>query len=194
MGMEHGKTDPRVFRKIRDGVVALMVVVRVDDTAEAGTEDESPKLHEALDEDFTTNDLGEVSLLTGCVFARGVEEGYFTITQTAFIDTLGRRFDVTTTSDFPAVIGANSRVKEGRGAGMAVGLSGSCRLPGVWLVTMTRPDIANAVRAVARHSHNPTERHWKAVLKIVQSLLGNKHLGLTVERGSGLNMTSWTDS
>ena len=30
----------------------------------------------------------------------------------------------------------------------------------MWLSTITRPtDISNAVRAVARHSHNPTDRH-----------------------------------
>ncbi|CAM9846565.1 unnamed protein product [Hapterophycus canaliculatus] len=33
-------TDPCVFRKVRDRVVILMVVVHVDDMAEAGTEDE----------------------------------------------------------------------------------------------------------------------------------------------------------
>ena len=64
----------------------------------------------------------------------------------------------------------------------------------MWLVTMTRPDIANAVRAVARHSHSPTERHWKAVLKIIEYLLDSKYLGLTFERGSGLELSLWTDS
>ena len=51
----------------------------------------------------------------------------------------------------------------------------------IWLVSMSKPDIANAVRAVARHSRNPTERHWKAVLKIIQYLLGSKELGITYE-------------
>ena len=36
----------------------------------------------------------------------------------------------------------------------------------MWLSTMTWPGISNAVRAVARYSHNPTDRHWKAVMKI----------------------------
>ena len=64
----------------------------------------------------------------------------------------------------------------------------------IWLVSMSKPDIANAVRAVARHSRNPTERHWKAVLKIIQYLLGSKELGITYERGSGLELELWTDS
>ena len=54
----------------------------------------------------------------------------------------------------------------------------------MWLSTMTRPDISNAVRAVARYSHNPTGRHWKAVMKIMAYLHGTRGLGLTFVRGA----------
>ena len=64
----------------------------------------------------------------------------------------------------------------------------------MWLVVMSRLDIANAVRAVARHSINPTERHWKAVLQIIRYLLGTKDLGITFERRSGLDLSLFTDS
>ena len=37
----------------------------------------------------------------------------------------------------------------------------------VWLANQTRPDILNAVRAVARYSHAPKFVHWKAVLHIL---------------------------
>ena len=43
---------------------------------------------------------------------------------------------------------------------------------------MTRPDIANAVRAVARQAHGPAERHWRAVRKIIAYLNKTKDLGL----------------
>ena len=63
----------------------------------------------------------------------------------------------------------------------------------MWLSIMTRADISNAVRAVARHSHNPTERHWKAVLKIMD-LHGTRFLGLTFLRGSGLDLNAYSDA
>ena len=192
-GMEQCKTDPCVFRKIRAGKVVLVVVVHVDDMAVAGTEDEVRELHGVLNEDFTTNHLGELSLFTGCVVSQDVKNGYLTMRQTAFVETLARRFDVTTTSEFPAVPGANLEARmEGESGGPWAYREAVGSL--MWLVTMTRPDIANAVRAVARHSHNPTERHWKAVSKIIQYLLGSKYLGLTFERGSGLEMSLYTDS
>ena len=63
----------------------------------------------------------------------------------------------------------------------------------MWLSTMTRPDISNAVRAVARHSHNPTDRHWKAVLKVMTYLHGTRGMGLTFVRCSGLDLTVYSD-
>ena len=56
----------------------------------------------------------------------------------------------------------------------------------MWLNVMSKPDIANAVRTVARHSHNPTTRSWKVVLIYVEYLLGTKYFDLTFELGSRL--------
>jgi len=125
--------------------------------------------------------------------SQDVENGFLTISQTSFIETLARRFGVTKTSEFPAVVGANLEARmEGESSGPWAYREAVGSL--MWLVTMTRPDIANAVRAVARHSHNPTERHWKAVLKIIEYLLGSKELGITYERGYGLDLVLFTDS
>ena len=71
------------------------------------------------------------------------------------------RFGVNASSDIPATPGVELGPREeGEPGGgwpyrEAVGSL-------MWLSTMTRPDISNAVRAVARHCHNPTESHWKA--------------------------------
>ena len=44
----------------------------------------------------------------------------------------------------------------------------------MWTATMTRPDNACAVRAVARFCENPGPPHKKAVMKILQYLLHTK--------------------
>ena len=44
----------------------------------------------------------------------------------------------------------------------------------IWTATMMRPDIACAVRAVARFCENPGPAHKKAVMKIFQYLLHTK--------------------
>ena len=51
---------------------------------------------------------------------------------------------------------------------------------------MTRPDIASAVRVAARHAHNPSARHWKAVWKINVYFKATKDLGVVFRRGESL--------
>ena len=115
------------------------------------------------------------------------------ITQKAFIESMLNRFGVNSSSDIPATPGVELGPREeGEPGGdwpyrEAVGSL-------MWLSTMTRPDISNAVRAVARHSHNPTERHWRAVLKIMEYLHGTRFLGLTFVRGSGLGLDAYSDA
>ena len=103
------------------------------------------------------------------------------------------RFNVNSSSDIPATPGVeiDPRVEgEPKGDWPYREAVGSL----MWLSTMTRPDISNAVRAVARHSHNPTDRHWEAVLKIMAYLHGTRGMGLTFVRGSGLNLTACNDA
>lgn len=62
------------------------------------------------------------------------------------------------------------------------------------LSTMTRPGTSNTVRAMARHSHNPTDRHWEEAPKNVAYLHGTRGVGLTFARGSGLDSTAYSDA
>jgi hypothetical protein len=49
----------------------------------------------------------------------------------------------------------------------------------MYLATSTRPDVANAVRDVARYLNNPGMEHWVAVKRIFRYLKGTLDLGLT---------------
>ena len=51
-----------------------------------------------------------------------------------------------------------------------------------WITNQTRPDIANAVRAIARFWHDPKEVHHKATHKIHEYLNATADLGLTFRR------------
>ncbi|CAN0511650.1 unnamed protein product, partial [Discosporangium mesarthrocarpum] len=64
----------------------------------------------------------------------------------------------------------------------------------LWLANMTRPDILNAVRALARYSHDPSEQHWTGALQILSYLYGSRTLGITYLRGSGLELYAFADS
>ena len=94
------------------------------------------------------------------------QQGSVTIKQSAMIDTLTKSFNVTAQSDIPASTVADL------GPTTADDAMVDCPFRQVvggvmWLAGMTRPDIANAARAVACYSHKPCERYWKAAVKIL---------------------------
>ena len=91
-GMEQCKADPRVFRKIVDGAVVLVLVVHVDDMAVAGPRDEVDKLLVTLNEDFTMVDLGGLTFFTGCAVMQDTKNGVTKINQKTFIETLSGAF------------------------------------------------------------------------------------------------------
>ena len=64
----------------------------------------------------------------------------------------------------------------------------------MWLSVMTRPDIANALRACARHSYNPSPRHWKALLQVAAYVNATQEMGLRFVRGSGLRLSVYADA
>ena len=64
----------------------------------------------------------------------------------------------------------------------------------LWLSTMTQPDITNAVRAVARYAHTPTERLWEAIKKKLSYRNGTKSFGITYVRGSGLGLKVYVNA
>ena len=54
----------------------------------------------------------------------------------------------------------------------------------MWLANQTRPDILNAVRAVARYSKAPKLVHWKAALHILMYIRFTSSYGITFQRGT----------
>ena len=171
----------------------MTVGVCVDDLLVGGSEEDCESLLVSLDKKFPTNDLGECTWFDGCGTERNVELGTIELSQEAYVERLMRRFDVHSTSNIPASSGADLGPKREDEPGRdwpvreAVGSL-------LWLSTMTRPDITNAVRAVARYAHKPTERLWKAITKILSYLEGMKSLGITYVRGSGLSIDVYADA
>ena len=65
----------------------------------------------------------------------------------------------------------------------------------MWMVTLTRSNIAPAVRGLARFCENSGLAHKEAVLKVMQHLLHPKEWGITYGgQGCGFNMKAYTVS
>ena len=192
-GMEQSKADPCVFRKVVDGEVTLIVCVHVDDLAVTAKGKKTfDAFYAQLKDEFPVNDMGNLSRYLGCAFERDKMEGVMKMRQTAFVNSLVDRFDIQYETQTPASVEFDlgpKRIHEKEGDWpykQAVGL--------LWISGMTRPYIASAVKAVARHAHNPAARHWKAVRKIIAYLKATKDLGVVFQRGGDLKLSLFADA
>lgn len=139
------------------------------------------------------NDVGYLSRFLGCAFERDKAKGAGKMTQTAFIDWLVERFDIWYKSQTSASVyfdlgPKRSDEKEG---GWPYKKAGGGLL---WIMGMTRPNIASAVKAVAQHAHNPPARDWKAMCKVITYHKGTKGLGDMFWRGWELKLSLYVDA
>ena len=170
----------------------MIVGVYVDDLLIGGSEEGCESLLTSLNKKFPTNNLGECTWYDGCGIERDVELGTIKLSQEACIESLMKRFDVQSISDTPASPGADlgpNHDDEPGGDWPVRETVGSL----TWLSTMIRPDITSAVRAVACYAHEPTEKLWQAIMKILSYVNGTKRLGITCVRGSGLSLNVYAD-
>ena len=142
---------------------------------------------------FSDKRLRRVTGYDGCGIERDVELGTIKLSQEAYVESLMERFDVQSISDILASPGTDLGPKhddEPGGDWPVREAIGSL----MWLSTMTRPDITNGVRAVARYAHEPTERLWQAIMKILSYLNETRSLGITYVWGSGLSLNVYADA
>ena len=202
IGFEQAKADPCVFRKVVDGEADMVVVVHVDDIlAHAKDRATIDRFAAELGHKFKLKDMGDAGYYMGCHITRNRKARELKFDQHLYVESMVKRFDVKKTTKIPAASGVPmlSKADEPRNPEEkeemrkfpyreAVGAL-------MWTATVTRPDIACAVRAVARFCENPGPAHKKAVMKIFQYLLHTKSWEITYGgQGCGLCMETYTDS
>ena len=169
LGVEQCAADACVMRLVKDGVVSMVVVVHVDGIFYIGRKSRCDQFGRDLNQYVPSTNLGELRLYAGCRFSRDFGSGTITISQQTVAENIVEKFGVTRSKETPMVVGLRlddfdpTEPDVGRPFRSLVGHL-------MWLAIQTRPDILNAVRAVARYSHAPELVHWKAVLHILMSV------------------------
>ncbi|CAB1106269.1 unnamed protein product [Ectocarpus sp. CCAP 1310/34] len=166
--------------------------------AEAGDDGSSQPLHDpqqSIPSPFgqkPSHDLGDCTWYDGCAIEVDLENGTTKLSQTAYIESMLNRFNVTTTAPTPAVVDDDLGPKRDDESSVdkpvreAIG----CLM---WLL-FTRPDIALPLNKLQKIAHSPTERMWNALVRIMSYLNETKDLGITYVRGSGLDLDVFVDS
>ena len=171
----------------------MIVCVYVDGLLVGGSQEDCESLLLSLMTTLQTNDLGECTWYDGCGIGRHAELRTIKLSQETYVESLMTRFDVHTTFDNPAFLGADLELKRDRESEEdwpVREVVGSL----LWLLIMTRPDTTNVVPAVALYAHAPTEMLWQAITKILPYHNGNTSFGITYVRGSGLGLEVYADT
>ena len=138
-----------------------------------------------LGQKFKLKDIGDDGYYMRCNITRNSKARELKLDQYLYMESMVKRFDVKKATKIPAASGVPklSKADEPRNPEEKEEIR---KLPYreavgalMWTATMTRPDIACAVRAVSRFCENPGPVHKKAVMKILQYLLHTKEWGIT---------------
>ena len=126
--------------------------------------------------------LGELKWYSGCYYERDREAGSLTISQQTYTKELGEKYDVEWGNGIP--IPTTWRlwdfdVDEPNVLFPFRELIGAL----LWIALLTRPDIANAVRAVARYCSAPKLIHRKAAGSILGYAMGTIYFGIFLSEG-----------
>ncbi|GAQ93443.1 hypothetical protein KFL_015360015 [Klebsormidium nitens] len=175
--------DAALFSGVVDGE-RVYLIVWVDDILVAARGPERiAKAH--LAEKFDVRGLGEASYFLGMELARDREAHTLKLTQKKLTGKLLGRHGLASARARSVPLGAVEKLtREGEPLDTAripySELIGSL----LFLSVCTRPDIAQAVGALARYTSAPTEAHWAAALEVVRYLAGTAEAGITFG-GSG---------
>ena len=191
-----------MLRKVVDGKAEMVVVVNVDDIlAHAKDQATIDRFAAELGQKFKLKDMGDAGYYMGCHITRNRKARVLKLDQHLYVESMVKRFDVKKATKIPAASGVpmlseadeprNSEKKEEMRKFPYREAVGAL----MWTATMARPDIACAVRAVARFCETPGPAHKKTVMKILQYLPYTKEWGSTYGgQGCGLCMEAYTDS
>ncbi|KAE8965239.1 hypothetical protein PR001_g28792 [Phytophthora rubi] len=180
LGFKRSTFDVGLYYKQVNGRI-LLVAVYVDDMLIIGQTSDIDKLIADLQAEFSTKDLGRVHHFLGMEvqYHPGV---VLCLSQTAYIDKLLRRFQMTEarTVRSPQIMNEKVLPIEKDPAKVNDPSIPYQELVGArqYLVTCTRPDLANAVRSLSRYSSSYTKENYAAAKRVLQYLKATRTFGL----------------
>jgi hypothetical protein len=179
LGFEASEADAALFSGIVDGE-RVYLVVWVDDIliAASGVE-RATKVKAHLAKKFDVRDLGEASYFLGMELTRDREARTLKLTQRKLTGELIERYGLSSARARSVPLETGEKLTKD-GEPLDTERFPYSELVGslLYLSVCTRPDIAQAVGALARYMSAPTEAHWRAAVGVVRYLVGTATEGV----------------
>ena len=150
-------------------------------------------------------DLGPVGTLLGMSVTRNRQQGWLKIDQNRYIKDVLKRYNMETCHPTATPANPGDILSKEDNASTAEEIQQMAAIPYrsvvgslMYAAHVTRLDVANAVRVLARYMANPGEKHWMAAKRCLRYLAGTPELGITYRRGdasipqlSGYSDATW---
>jgi hypothetical protein len=143
---------------------------------------------------FDAHDLGEATCFLGMDIHRNREARTISLAQSRLTADLLERYNMAECKSLTVPL--NSAIKLTNDGELLDTSTYSYRqLVGssMYLSVCTRPDIAQAVGALARHMAAPTVTHWQAAKGLLRYIAGTSNYGITFG-GNSLNLQAYCDA
>jgi hypothetical protein len=194
MGFVPSEADPSLWVLHRGGR-PVYVLVYVDDLLLAGKLlSDVSHVKQLLMSAFDARDLGEASLFIGMQIERDRSAKLLKLGQKKYADAVVARFGLSDAKPASVPMSASVKlVKEGS-TSLADGGYPYRELVGslLYLSVCTRPDISQAVGALARFVSAPQKEHWDAARALLRYVRGTSSFGIWYGFKRGLH--GWCDA
>jgi hypothetical protein len=177
--------------------------IHVDDlTLASSSQSAIDHVIKELAQHFKLRDLGPTSFLLGIEIVRDRPAHSISLSQHQYILDMLERYGLSDANPVSTPMDPGLRLDATMGAVSPEDISTMRSIPYLsavgallYLATMTRPDIANAVSILARFCSNPGIAHWKAVKHLFKYLKGTMDLKLVYRPDNSSELfTSYTDA
>ncbi|CAA7258947.1 unnamed protein product [Cyclocybe aegerita] len=190
LGFNRLKSDSCCYLR-RTGDDFEILLVWVDDILSiASTSTRNDVVEKDLGSKFEIKALGRPRMLLGMGMAQNDEEHTISLFQTAYIDSLLKKYGLDDCNSVTTPLDPNVRLDDDSDEETKPGVNqdqdehlsvGYATLIGslMYLAIGTRPDIAYTVQKLAQFTQNPKPKHWTAVKRIFRYLKGTRTHALT---------------
>ncbi|KAE8258539.1 hypothetical protein A4X13_0g1619 [Tilletia indica] len=192
------QSEPCLFVRFGDAGPVILAVYVDDIVIAARGKEGVDQVKKEFASWFKITDNGELSHILGMRIDYDASKRTATLTQTAYIESLLRKYKMEHDDPLPTPMTEAARRLGPNTAGQAsqaevhdfAALIGSL----LWAVQGTRLDAAFAVGHLARFIANPSPAHFLAAKRILRFLLGTKEHGLKFTSSSKTPLKGWSDS
>ncbi|GAB9477113.1 hypothetical protein Gpo141_00014172 [Globisporangium polare] len=196
VGFERSEADPCLYTRINESEY-VAVAVYVDDMIVVSQTSESMRaICDELKKVFSIKELGEPRYILGIEVTRDRRTRTLTLSQRGYIQQLAEKFRVSQAKPVYLPADANSRLSQMADGDVCVTQFPYRELVGslMYIVTCTRPDIADAVGNVAKFCERHNNEHWAAARRILKFLATTQDLALVYDGQQRSGLVGYADA